>query len=64
MTVCEYQFARFNSRGGDDYLNRFAERLDTLFADGWTMLEAGRNGLGWWQVCLYREPHAVCGKRG
>jgi len=64
MTVCEYKFARFNSRGSDDYLNRFPARLDALFTEGWTMTESVRDGLGWWQVCLYREPNAVCKKRG
>lgn len=58
MSICECQFESFSARGNEDYLDRFAAQLGALFQRGWTMADAARDGLGWWQVCLYREPKA------
>jgi hypothetical protein len=55
VSICEYQFASFDARGNEDYLDRFATQLDALFQRGWTMADAARDGRGWGQGCLYRE---------
>ena len=56
MIVCEYRFENFNARGDDEYLDRFAQRLDQLFAQGWTVLDSYRDAAfeGWWRVELYK----------
>jgi hypothetical protein len=53
---CEYLFENFDARGGDDYLNRFARKLDELFRAGWTAPEVNRDPAlkGWWQLSLVK----------
>jgi len=57
MTLCEYRFEQFNARGDDDYVDRFAWRLDDLFDRGWTLLNSARETAspGWWRVELFRD---------
>ena len=56
MIVCEYQFETFNAYGDEAYLDRFAERIDALYASGWKLMESKRDASrkGWWQVELVK----------
>ncbi|MBZ5695921.1 MAG: hypothetical protein LAN36_11250 [Acidobacteriia bacterium] len=57
LTLCEYQFELFDARGSDEYLDRFAARLDEFFNAGWQVLDASRDpaAAGVWRVYLSRE---------
>lgn len=57
MILCEYRFDRFNARGNDEYLDRFADHLNELLGSGWTAPEVIRDSAssGWWLVCLFKD---------
>jgi len=63
MTLCEYFFVRFNARGDDEYVDRFAEHLNELLDQGWTLFDSGRETAspGWWRVDLFRDRISACG---
>jgi len=57
MSVCEYRFEPFDARGDDEYIDRFTQRLDKLFAEGWILVDSTRDKsfVGWWRVELFKE---------
>jgi len=61
VIVCEYQFENFNALGNDAYLDEFAQRLDELFACGWTLLGSKKDAVfrGWWRLELAKAGDKV-----
>lgn len=57
MALCEYRFELFNALGDDEYIDRFAQHLDELFDQGWSLVDSARDKsfAGLWQVELFRE---------
>ena len=57
MTLCEFRFEDFNTRGSREHLDRVAALLDDLLTARWVLTDAKRDaaGGGWWRMCLYRE---------
>jgi hypothetical protein len=59
MALYEYRIEAFNARGDDQYLDRFAQRLEVLFDRGWSVIERSKDTAspGWWRVELFKEDH-------
>jgi len=57
MALCEYRFEPFHACGDDEYIDRFAQRLDELFSQGWFLIDSTREKdfAGWWRVELFKE---------
>jgi len=57
MALYEHRIEAFDARGGDAYLDRFAEYLEMLFDQGWSVLERSRDMAcsSWWSAELFRE---------
>lgn len=55
MTICEYFFKGFYSRGTDDYLQAWVAEIDLMADQGWKVLDCRRQLFpGFWTVILGR----------